>query len=254
MPLSKLPAILAALAVSLSAQHRRFGLPACPPQHQEFADRSFFLLCHDPAAKTPAWVGYELKPEHLVRSAPRPSHFRPDRLLSHPGASDRDYRNSGFSRGHLAPATDFSWSPAAIRSTFLLSNAVPQRQSVNAAQWAHLERAVRAVAARSDAVYIFTGPVFPETPERIGPGGVAVPSHTFKAVLAVRGQNKVMYAAIVPNADNLTQPLARFLTTVDEVERLTGLDFFDALDDSTERTLEAAPPPSISGIPALSPP
>jgi hypothetical protein len=41
---------------------------------------------------------------------------------------------------------------------------------------------------------------------------------------------------------------------VDEVERLTGLDFFDHLDDSTERTLEAAPPPSISGIPALSPP
>ena len=51
---------------------------------------------------------------------------------------------------------------------------------------------------------------------------------------------KSMYAAIVPNAASARRrSLDEFTTTVDEVERLTGLDFFTELDDGEERRLES---------------
>ncbi|MDX2149602.1 MAG: DNA/RNA non-specific endonuclease, partial [Bryobacteraceae bacterium] len=204
------------------------------------ADHAFFLLCHDPALKVSRWVAYELLPTHLNHPTnPRPSRFRPDPQLALPAAADSDYRHSGFSRGHLAPAADFAWSPDAIRATFLLSNAVPQNQSVNAGAWARLEAAVRSLAAHADAVYVFSGPIFEGETQTIGDNAVAVPSHCFKAVLVLQNGQRRMYAAIVPNAPALKTPLPHFLTTVDEIEARTGLDLFPALDDEEERILES---------------
>jgi DNA/RNA endonuclease G (NUC1) len=119
-----------------------FGSPACPG---EPAGRVFFFTCHSPAHKTPLWVAHTLTPEQLDGAAPRPSRFRQDRDLASRSAADRDYRSSGFHRGHLAPAADFP-SPEAVRATFLLSNAVPQTPSANTGPWRRLENAVRRAA------------------------------------------------------------------------------------------------------------
>ena len=191
--------------------------------------------------------GYRLAPEHLVRAASRPTHFRRDSELSGPAATNADYTGSGYSRGHLAPAADFAWSNEAIRATFVLSNAIPQKQRVNAGIWAWLEAAVRRIAATAGEVYVFTGALFSADPETIGAGRVAVPSHTFKVVLVIDGERKSMFAAVVPNAENVTGPLDRFLVGVDEIERFTGLDFFAALDDAEEEQLESRPSP----VPAM---
>jgi endonuclease G len=236
----KLAVILILLAALLPAQPDRFGYPACSGPDQELADRSFFVLCHSASRKVPLWVGYELKPEHLSRTAQRPSRFRPDHQLAHPGALDSDYKYSGFSRGHMAPAADFAFSDKAIRATFLLSNAVPQRANPNSGRWAQLEAAVRRLAASSDSLYIFTGPIFDfPQPELIGEGRVAVPSHTFKVILALKGSQKTMYASIIPNDTRVTAPLDSFTVSVSEVQRRTGLDFFPLLEDTEELRLES---------------
>ena len=139
----------------------------------------------------------------------------------------------------MAPAADFAFSQASIRATFLLSNAVPQHQAVNQGRWAQVEVAVRRLAAVSDATYVFTGPIFESSEiERIGAGQVSVPTHTFKVILALQGTSKTMYAAIVPNAEMVKEPLNQFTVTVDEVERRTGFDFFSALEDPEEQDLE----------------
>jgi endonuclease G len=238
MLLATLTSLALLAAPALLAPHDRFGLPACSGADREQADRSFFVLCHSSERKVPLWVGYELRPEHLQGDATRPSGFRRDQHLSTTGATDADYRHSGYSRGHMAPAADFVRSADAIRATFLLSNAVPQDQRVNAGVWAQLERSVRRVAAASEAIYVFTGPVFESEPRTIGPGRVAVPDQTWKVVLAIQGQAACMFAATVPNSANQGAP-GEFLTTVDEVERRTGLDFFAALPDEIERDLES---------------
>ena len=232
-------AFLAALLASLSAQTARFGVPACSADDRELADRGFFILCHSASRKVPVWVGYELTPEHLHRVASRPSRFRADQALSHSGAQDSDYRYSGYSRGHMAPAADFAWSAEAIRATFVLSNAAPQWQHVNTGLWAQFERAVRRIAADADAVYVFSGPIFEGEPPVIGTGRVAVPSHFFKAALVLKAGHRTMFAAILPNASSLVGPLGRFLTSVNEIQHRTGLDFFSELEDEEERTLES---------------
>jgi endonuclease G len=189
-------------------------------------------------------VGYELAPEHLTRLASRRHRFRRDAALSRPGATDADYTHSGFSRGHMAPAADFAWSAGAVRATFLLSNTVPQNPKLNSGLWAQLENAVRRVAADSDSLYVFTGPVFEaEDSEAIGDGRVAVPDYLYKVILATNGNRRSMFAAIIPNADGVCGSLNDFATTVDEVERRTGFDFFAALSDDEEHQLESTPRP-----------
>jgi endonuclease G len=238
-PVMKLIASLLWLALALPAQQPPFGSPACSGEDLEPADRAVFFLCHSPARKTPLWVGYTLSAAQLGGSAARPSHFRQDRDLATPGAADADYRHSGFSRGHLAPAADFAWSEQSIRTTFLLSNAVPQKQTVNAGVWASVETRVRQIARRADRVHVFTGTLFEGRQQVIGAGRVAVPSHMYKVVLAVAGERMSMYAWIVPNEDRIAGGAEDFQVSVDEVELRSGLDYFGELDDAREQVLES---------------
>jgi endonuclease G len=245
-PMASALLLLAAASAAAFAQYDRFGAPPCPVADHEIADRTYFVLCYSAARKVPLWVGYELSADKLTRVASRPSHFRRDRGLTLPGAVDADYRNSGFSRGHMAPAADFAWSSDAMAATYLLSNVVPQRQRVNAGPWAAVEAAVRRIAAASDEVYVFTGPIFDAHNTETIDAGVAVPTHTYKVVLAIRAGRRSMFAAIVPNIDAAAVPAARFVTSVAEVEHRTGLDFFASLEDAEERELEAAATPGPS--------
>lgn len=196
-------------------------------------------MCYSAARKVPAWVGYEFTPDRLSHPSTRSSCFRRNTALESPTATNADYRHSGFSRGHLAPAADFAWSAEARRATYLLSNVVPQDQTMNAGRWSQ---------AQSDAVYVFTGALFesPE-PERIGPGQIAVPSHLFKVILAVQPGRNVMFAFIMPNdAAAARVPFASFLTSVNEVQERAGLDFFSALEDPEEQRLESAKPTAVA--------
>lgn len=235
-----LSAILLALLPSLLAQPDRFGLPACAGPDRELAQRAAFVLCYSASLKVPLWTAYELKPENLRGSAPRRRHFRHDPFLSGPAASDSDYRNSGFSRGHLVPAADLAWNEKALSDSFLLSNVIPQNLSLNAGKWRSLETAVRELAASSDSLIILTGPIFCATVERIGANDVAVPCEIFKVVLAMRGDQFIMFAAILPNGPNPSQPLSAFATSVNEVHRRTGLDFFHELPTPLQSQLESA--------------
>ena len=89
-----------------------------------------------------------------------------------------------------------------MRSTFLLSNTLPPKRSVNAGLWKRLESAVRSAAKVSGAAFAITGPIFAAAGvAHIGPGQVAVPTHRLKVVLIVAGEQKIMYAAIMPNAN-----------------------------------------------------
>ncbi|MEK7406724.1 MAG: DNA/RNA non-specific endonuclease [Acidobacteriota bacterium] len=230
-----------AMPVAQAQDSLKFGNPGCTGDDREQADRQYFQLCHSADLKVPLWVGYELSKDDLNGPADRPSGFRQDRDLSRPGAKDKDYERSGYSRGHMAPAEDFDRSVEAIRTTFLMSNVVPQLQGVNGGRWAQLESAVRSIVRQSGRAYVFTGPIFSgQEVETIADGEVGVPTHTYKVVLAVgQGGAKRMYAVIMPNADNVTNPVNSYATTVRNVERRTGLDFFDRLSDDEERSLEA---------------
>ncbi len=233
--------LLAALLPILAAQPDRYGLPSCEAPHLEFAARQAFVLCHDANRKVPAWTAYELTPAQLEQPArSRPSRFHSDAILQSPGATNADYTRSGFHRGHLVPARDLANSP----QTFVLSNAAPQNPSLNMGRWRQLENTVRMLAASSDALYIVTGTLFQAPqPQTIGPNQVGVPTHFYKAILAVQGSRKIMFAVILPNSAHLRQPISHFAASVDEIETLTGLDLFPTLPIVDQQSLEATATP-----------
>jgi endonuclease G len=218
-----------------------FAQPACDTPARSLVDHTFFRICYDSSVKAPVWAEYELRPEHLsAAAAPRRPSFRRDPSAAVPTATNADFRNSGYSRGHLVPAADFGWSVDAHQATYFLTNVIAQHQSVNAGRWRMLESAVRRIAAAADSVLVFSGPLFESEPTQfLAPGGVAVPSHTYKVLLAVHSGRRTMFAAIIPNGKNPPQPLNSFAVTVDEVEHRTGFDFFAFLDDADEDALES---------------
>jgi endonuclease G len=243
MPLLKLvhvSTVFLAAIVAPAQDGLKFGNPGCEGTDREPADRTFFQLCHSSDLRVPLWVGYVLTRDNLDGPAERPSSFREDKDLQHPGAKDRDYQRSGFARGHMAPAEDFSRSDEAIRTTFLLSNVVPQFQGVNGGKWAQLELSIRNIVRQTGTAYVFTGPIYAKKEvETIGDDEVGVPTHTFKVVLAISADGtQTMYAVIMPNAEKVTAPVNSFVTTVRAVENRTGFNFFSALSETDQNRLE----------------
>jgi len=230
----------ASISVAVSQDGLKLGNPGCTGSDREAADREFFQLCHSSDLRIPLWVGYVLTKDDLNGPAERPSGFSEDKGLTKPGAKDRDYVRSGFSRGHMAPAEDFSRSDQAIKSTFILSNVVPQLQGVNGGRWAQLELVVRNLVKDAGTAYVFTGPVFANAEvDTIGDDEVGIPTHTFKVILTIANNGtKKMYAFVMPNAENVKQTINSFATTVRTVERRTGFDFFSSLSKAEQTSLE----------------
>jgi endonuclease G, mitochondrial len=228
------------LAPLLAEDNLRFGQPACA---QPVLDKKIFVVCYDPAHKIPAWVGYVLtKADALNKATDRIGSFRADPALPRgERAENADYEGKGYDKGHMAPANDFTRSLAAMKATFVLTNAVPQKKGVNRGKWGQLEGAVHDHAGAHGTVWVYSGPIFAGTaaPKTIGPHKVAVPSHTYKVILCVHSNgDKEMFGFVLPNIDKPTGTLTDYTFSVNQVEKLTGLNFFDALPVADQNRLE----------------
>lgn len=187
------------------------------------------------------WVAYELTDEELdTQEYSRSEDFRPDESVRK-SSQLTDYKNSGYSRGHLAPAQDFKWSENAMSETFYLTNMVPQLQNYNGGIWLRAENATRDAARITGVVYVVTGPVLTDGPfETIGSNNVIIPKQCYKALLVIDDEGNVHTIAIsIPQNAGKKEALSKYVMTVDALEELTGLDFFYELDDSIESAAEA---------------
>lgn len=237
---------LVILAAPLAAEDNlKYGQPACGGP---VLDKKYFVVCYDAERKDPVWVGYALtKDAANTKVTSRQGSFKPDAAIPRgQRAQNADYAGSGYDKGHMAPANDFSNSVAAMRSTFVLSNAVPQRHGVNAGMWRDLEASVHDLAAKRGTVWVVSGPVFAGKTaiRKIGPDKVSVPSHTYKVVLCVHSDGaKEMFGFVVPNVEKPAAKIGSYTFSVNEVEKLTGLDFFSALPAAEQNRLERASKP-----------
>lgn len=147
-----------------------------------------FAILHSGESKTAVYVAEKLNRASIADAdEKRTNRFFPDaRLRSAERATLDDYKNSGFDRGHLAPAGDMPTAQAMAQS-FSLANMVPQAPEHNRGAWAKtVEAATRKYAGRATGnVYVITGPVFEPSIAQsasIGTGHVRVPKYLFKLV------------------------------------------------------------------------
>ena len=144
----------------------------------------------------------------------------------------------GYDRGHMCPAGDNKWSSEAMDDSFLFTNVCPQAPSLNRGDWNEMEQACRKWAKQYGDIYIVCGPIFyKKSSKTIGKNKVAVPDAFFKVVLCMNPSPKAI-GFIYKNADG-NRPKGDYANSVDEVERITGIDFFPSLPDDIEKMVEA---------------
>jgi endonuclease G len=155
--------------------------------------------------------------------------------------SPNDYKASGYDRGHLAPNSAISsqYGREAQLETFLMSNIVPQSPDLNRKVWQRLEKMENDYAQNLETVWIITGPIFDPHIQHIK-NQVEVPDALFKILFDEQKGTVRTLAFIIPQTVQGNEPLDRFLTSIDEIEKLTGLDFLAPLSDENEDKLEAA--------------
>ena len=185
------------------------------------------------------WVAYELKKSHLSKSDFKRPYFEVDNAIKTGAAHWRNYKKSGYDRGHLCPAGDRKYSKAAHDETFLTSNISPQNHAFNAGVWNRLEQKTRYWASKYDGVFVVAGGILKGKMKTIGTEKVAVPNQFYK-VLIDNNSGKTKVIAFLMDHQESDQPLYKFVTSVDAIEDLTGIDFFSELDDATENRLEAS--------------
>ncbi len=185
------------------------------------------------------WVAYELKKSHLSNSNFKRPYFEVDHAVKTKAAHWRNYKQSGYDRGHLCPAGDRRYSKAAHDETFLTSNISPQEHEFNAGIWNRLEQKTRYWASKYDGVFVVTGGVLKGDLKTIGEENVSVPNYFYKVLIDNNTGKTKMLAFLIPHKDS-NEPLYNFVVSVDKIEELTGIDFFHQLEDSIENTLEAS--------------
>ena len=202
-----------------------------------------FVLAYNVGTNLCDWVAWELRAEELEGEASRGDYdfeADPEVPMLH-RVNGWDYKKSGYQRGHMCPAADMKWSERAMNDCHYMSNICPQSPKLNMQWWEHLERACRRWAdeEHEGVVYVICGPIVGQNPQTIGRDvEVAVPEAFFKVVYSLRPGHEKALGFYYRNTDE-RQTMDDAVTTVDEIEKLTGLDFMPVLDDNVENAIEA---------------
>ena len=211
-----------------------------PGEADSVVDRVGYALGYIEYHEQPAWVVYKLtRNEVLTKVSKRKNRFKEDPEIPTGSACSADYLQSGYDRGHLAPAADMAFSEQAMADSFYYSNMSPQHPKFNRGIWKKLEEQVRQFAVGEGEVYVVTGPVLSkEKTITIGPNQVTVPTHYYKVVYDLT-EPKKMIGFILPNC-NSNADLKDFAVTVRQVEEQTGLDFFSLVPQPEQDRLETS--------------
>ena len=228
-------------AVKKAKVVRLYEIPApLKDRPEQILHRKGYTVSYNSATRNPNWVAWHLTKSHTYGSNQRSGEvFTEDVSVSRPRATDADYYNSRYDRGHMCPAGDNKWDKEAMAQSFLFTNVCPQNHGLNKYEWNDLEMLCRDWAREYGAIDIVCGPVYSSSDQQktIGKNRVWVPDAFFKVVLCRQGKAKAI--GFLYRNEGKKQPMADAVCTVDDVERLTGLDFFPELDDKIENRIEA---------------
>ena len=213
--------------------------------------KTAFIISYNVETLCPNYVAWRLTPSRVKGRVQRKDEFGEDMVMSErTRVTTQDYAGSGYDRGHMCPAGDNKHEQRAMDESFLMTNICPQNHDLNKGDWNELEQQCRQWAADYGDLYIVCGPIFDsKSPARIGRRKgvrVSVPDRFFKVILSLGEQPKAI-GFVYPNKA-VSAEMRSYCVSVDEVEKLTGIDFYPQLPDDTERRLERTCNPAAWGI------
>ena len=207
------------------------------PQREQVIAHEGYTVSYNSQWCIPNWVAYELTAKEVAGDVPRGDDFVPDPLAKGNTATTNDYKHSGYDRGHMAPAGDMKWSKTAMDESFYLSNICPQNKNLNKGDWKELEELAREWAVEYGNIYIACGPIVADNHKTIGQNNVAVPESFFKVFLRETNNGWATIGFLFENKAG-NKKLNTYIRNIDEIEELTGIDFFPLLADDVEEEIE----------------
>jgi DNA/RNA endonuclease G (NUC1) len=243
-------------------RHLPWGVPdqGNTYEQQVLAHRDY-VIGYSPELRVPLWTAHRLDKKWLGKTKVRVNCFRRDPRINAPFASlPADYKEPVFDQGHLSPNGDMTRALYAVINSFVMSNMSPQFCQFNRGVWQILESIVRLWATDRGTVYVVTGTVFdwdgdgsPDAASAVkrmkssdGKARVAIPSHMYKIILSQAHDGAVdTLAVMLPNdrtnvdGDNAVKYIADHITTIAQIEAITGLTFFAQAGSSTADAVAA---------------
>ena len=226
---------------------KEIGLPS-----ENYIKHSAMCLEYDEHHEQPKWVAHIILPQVIDGQVIRTNEFMEDPLIKTGSAVEEDYflktlldddtyeyDGYGYDRGHIAPSADFRWSAKALAESYFYSNMSPQLPEFNREGWADLESFMRAYIYTNpeSQLYIVTGPILnddlPVVERSINK--VTIPKYYFKVAIDLDKQQGIGF--VMPN-QKISYGLESFAKTIDEVEEMTGFDFFNKVATTTQNKIE----------------
>jgi endonuclease G len=206
-------------------------------------EKSNYTVSFNRETNIPNWVAWSIASDELIERESRSNNFQPDpELPVHEAVTTDDYKNSGYDRGHMCPAADNKYHWRAMDESFYMTNICPQNHNLNAGVWSTLEQQCRRWAHGDTVVHVVCGPILygNQAPRYIGEKHkVRVPDAFFKVVLKGYEQGVPQGGGFIFENKAGKKSLSHYDCTINEVEEITGIDFFYHLADKEEERIES---------------
>lgn len=204
----------------------------------DLVNHKYYSLSYSETHEQARWVAYQLRADQVVNNDFKRPYFEQDPLVSTASAHWRNYKNSGYDRGHLCAAADMEFDYDAFKDTFYTSNISPQLHEFNSRVWNFLEQRVRRWAKQNDGVFVITGGVLTQPLGSVGSEEVSIPSSFYKIIVDTYRDDYRVVAFLIPHREDI-ESYSDYITTVDDIEEATGIDFFAGLSKEDQNELES---------------